>query len=232
MTDQQDAKFVIEPVFAVPFAMATHPAPEAMNARLRELFLEREAAGDTYANRQPLVNRSDRLFESDFQLFGADDAAVQQLRDFCYRQLYRTIGELNAYPPEMLQNLHIAAESWFHITRRGGYFPLHNHALHSWSGVYCVDPGDALTDDAAAGVLTFINPSATSTMFMDMSVVRMGGGYNYGPREFKLKAGQLVLFPSWLLHEVRVYGGERERITVAFNAKFRLAGAVRDEIPV
>lgn len=232
MSEPQDPKFVIEPVFAVPFAMATHPSPDDMNARLRALFLQREAAGDTYANRQPMVNRSKRLFESDFQLFAAEDEAVQQLRDFCYRQLYRAIGELNGYPADMLQNLHIAVESWFHITRQGGYFPLHNHALHSWSGIYCVDPGDEPADDAGSGVVSFINPSATSTMFIDMSVVRMTGGYNYGPREFKLKAGQLVLFPSWLLHEVRLYAGERERITVAFNAKFRLAGAVRDEVPV
>ena len=232
MTDPQDTSFVIEPVFAVPFAMATHPSPADMNTRLRELFLAREAVGDTYANRQPMVNRSKQLFESDFQLFAAEDAAVHELRDFCYRNLYRAIGQLNGYETDMLQNLHIAVESWFHITRRGGYFPLHNHALHSWSGIYCVDPGYAADDDAGNGMVSFVNPSATSTMFIDMAVVRMTGGYNYGPREFRLKAGQLVLFPSWLLHEVRLYNGDRERVTVAFNAKFRLAGAVRDEIPV
>ena len=97
MTDPQDTSFVIEPVFAVPFAMATHPSPADMNTRLRELFLAREAVGDTYANRQPMVNRSKQLFESDFQLFAAEDAAVHELRDFCYRNLYRAIGQLNGY---------------------------------------------------------------------------------------------------------------------------------------
>ena len=32
-----------------------------------------------------------------------------------------------------------------------------------------------------------------------------------------LKAGRLVMFPSWLLHQVRPYRGNSERISVAFN---------------
>ena len=35
------------------------------------------------------------------------------------------------------------------------------------------------------------------------------------------QAGQLVIFPSWLMHEVLPYLGERERIVVAFNAWIR-----------
>lgn len=31
------------------------------------------------------------------------------------------------------------------------------------------------------------------------------------------KAGRLVMFPSWLLHQVRPYRGSRERISIAFN---------------
>jgi len=40
-----------------------------------------------------------------------------------------------------------------------------------------------------------------------------------------LTPGQLVLFPSWLLHEVMPYEGDDVRITVAFNARFKLQGA-------
>ena len=34
---------------------------------------------------------------------------------------------------------------------------------------------------------------------------------------FKLQAGQLVMFPSYLMHEVAPYAGHTERITVAFG---------------
>ncbi len=40
-----------------------------------------------------------------------------------------------------------------------------------------------------------------------------------------LKPGQLVLFPSWMQHYVSPFepSGEGVRITVAFNARFRMA---------
>ena len=31
------------------------------------------------------------------------------------------------------------------------------------------------------------------------------------------KAGLMVLFPAWLLHQVRPYKGKAERISIAFN---------------
>jgi hypothetical protein len=33
----------------------------------------------------------------------------------------------------------------------------------------------------------------------------------------RLKAGRHVLFPSWLMHQVRTYHGDAERISIAFN---------------
>ena len=38
----------------------------------------------------------------------------------------------------------------------------------------------------------------------------------------KFEPGQLVLFPSWILHDVKPFEGEGERITVAFNCWFKL----------
>ncbi|NBS12109.1 MAG: hypothetical protein EBS77_05485 [Gammaproteobacteria bacterium] len=226
-----EVKSTIEPIFAVPFASVLYPDAGDLNAELSKHLFELESQGDSQKNQQPMVNRNGEVFESHFQLFDSTQPAIQALRLFCYQQLYQVVGQLNSYTVDMLKNLHIAVESWFHITRRGGYFPIHNHALHSWSGIYCVDPGQHSDVDSTNGLLSFVSPFAMNTMFMDMAVVRMMGGYNYGPREIRLTAGQLLLFPSWLLHEVRPYTADGARITVAFNAKFKLAGAMPDNIP-
>ena len=46
----------------------------------------------------------------------------------------------------------------------------------------------------------------------------MPGGLKAGANEAVIpKAGRLVMFPSWLLHQVRPYRGNSERISVAFN---------------
>jgi uncharacterized protein (TIGR02466 family) len=224
--------FQIAPAFSVPFVLCQHPDPESLNDRLRQLFLDREAAGERYANPQPLVQRNQALFESNFELFDWPDKPVSELRDYCWAQLYRAIRELNGYDLEQLRKLHIAAESWFHVARKGGYFALHNHPMASWSGVYCVAVGEDHSGLQDSGLLSFISPMAANNMFLDMAIARMGQPYSYGPRQFRLQPGQLVMFPSWVLHEVRPYFGEGERITVAFNARFIMTGIEPGKVPI
>ncbi len=223
--------FSIAPAFAVPFVEALMPESEALNAELKDLFLRREMEGMGYANAQPLVQRNG-LFESNFELFDWPDAPIGVLRNWCWLQLYRAIGELNGYTPEQLRNLHVAAESWFHITRNGGYFALHNHPMASWSGVYCVASGDPDPTVADNGLLTFVNPQQTATMYIDMAIARMSRPYACAPVAMSLRAGQLVLFPSWVLHEVRPFYGRCERITVAFNARFKMVGVEKNRVPI
>ncbi|WP_374602750.1 putative 2OG-Fe(II) oxygenase [Arenimonas sp.] len=223
--------FQITPAFAVPLVIAKLDDCQALNAQLRELFLEKEAQGDKYRNPEPMVYRNTALFESNFRLFDWPQSCIATLRTFCYRNLYRAIGELNGYDQATLQKLHISVESWFHIARRGGYFGAHNHAMHSWSGVYCVKHED---DDpnSQSGLLTFINPNGAGSMFLDMALASMKPPYALSPRMLRLEPGQLVLFPSWLLHEVLPYEGTSERITVAFNARFAVEGARPADVPL
>lgn len=222
----------ISSAFSTPIAFARMESPEALNAELRSLFLACEAEGERFANPEPYTHRNDALFESNFTLFDWPQPAIARLRDFCWASLYRLIGELNQYDLDTLRRLHIAYESWFHITRRGGYFGVHNHPLHSWSGVYCVcQEGDDPASDS--GKLTFINPHAMSTMFIDMATHRMKPPFSMGNLSIRLAPGQLVLFPSWLLHEVTPFEPRQDglRITVAFNARFRMEGVAMQRSP-
>jgi hypothetical protein len=41
-----------------------------------------------------------------------------------------------------------------------------------------------------------------------------------------------VIFPSWLLHHVLPYDGSTLRITVAFNARFRMEGGDSNPAPL
>lgn len=208
------------PLFAVPAATLRHPSPERLNAALRSLFLARESEGEAHANATPLVAR-ENVYESHFKLFDWPDGCVQELRAFCFGQLYRLVGELNGYDQAMLRRMQIGASAWFHVTRDGGSFGLHNHPMATWSGVYCVDAGGGPGQRARNGALCFPSPFASSLMFVDNSVVNLSRPYSAAPLEILFEPGQLVLFPSWLLHEVKPYRGDGERITVAFNTWFK-----------
>jgi uncharacterized protein (TIGR02466 family) len=53
---------------------------------------------------------------------------------------------------------------------------------------------------------------------MNAPHLHMTGARTAGTSEvLRPKAGRLVLFPAWLLHQGRPYGGGRERISIAFN---------------
>ena len=174
------------------------------------------------ANPRPLTQRNAPLFESHFDLFRDTNAAVQELKVFCWDQLLALIGRLNGYDLPTLHRLQIFNDCWFHVTRRGGFFGLHNHPNAAWSGVYCVDPGKQDPQRPDSGRLTFLNPNVMGAMHLDAGNDRMKLPYGPQVASLSLEPGQLVMFPSWVLHDVKPFDGEGERVTIAFNCWFAL----------
>lgn len=216
--------FELYPAFSVPFAQDFVPNPEGLNAQLKSLLLTREKQGG-YANPNPSLKQQPGVFESDFNLFSWPDACVQQLRQFCWTVLGRTIQELNGYSVEEMQRLQIFSHTWYHVTRHGGFTILHTHPMASWSGVYCVTPGEMPDERPESGVLRFHNPHHYSNYFMDAGNMRQQAPYHHGTWSIRLQPGQLVLFPSWLQHEVLPFYGNDERVTIAFNCWFGMKDA-------
>jgi uncharacterized protein (TIGR02466 family) len=212
-------------MFAVPFAFSRHPEAPRLNSALRAVVLAMESRGGAAANPRPLTYRNEALFESHFDLFRDPDPAVQELKRFCWDQLLAVIGRLNGYDLPTLERLQIYNDCWFHVTRRAGYFGLHNHPNASWSGVYCVDPGRHDPDKPMSGMLSFVNPMIMNTMHMDAGIARLQLPYAPHVANVRLEPGQLVIFPSWVLHDVKPFEGEGERITIAFNCWFTLPDA-------
>ena len=104
-------------------------------------------------------------------------------------------------------------EMWVNVLERGGRQGLHNHANSFISGVVYLT---ATHPDART---VFIKPPAgTSFLFNNNHPGVVIGPFNYdqwvGPVP---EPGEVVLFPSYLLHTVPPNPGLR-RITLAFNA--------------
>jgi uncharacterized protein (TIGR02466 family) len=212
----------VQPFFAIPFGFAQLENCAALNGELRTLFLQRASAGAKYANPRPLTQRNGQVYESEFQLFRATEPVVQQLKQFCWSSVLALVAELNKYDAATVRRLLIYSDSWFHVTRRGGFFGLHNHPNASWSGVYCVSPGLHDADKPDSGLLSFVNPATASAMHVDAANANIRGSYGNAIRHVRFEPGQLVLFPSWILHDVKPFEGDGERITVAFNCWFNL----------
>jgi uncharacterized protein (TIGR02466 family) len=212
----------VQPFFAVPFGFAQLENCAQLNGQLRALCLARAGEGSKFANPRPLTQRNGQVFESEFQLFRAAESAVQQLKEFCWRNLLSLVAELNKYDEPTMRRLLIYSDSWFHVTRRGGFFGLHNHPNASWSGVYCVSAGQHDADKPDSGLLSFMNPATIGAMHTDAANANIRGAFGSGIRHVKFEPGQLVLFPSWVMHDVKPFEGDGERITIAFNCWFGL----------
>src|SRR5688572_28272294 len=211
----------ISPMFAVPFAQAFHPDAESLNARLKSLLLARET-DPRFANPAPSLQQQPGVFESAFNLFSWPEQCIQALRVFCWTELGQLIQAINGYSPDDMARLQIFSHTWFHVTRHGGFVIAHTHPMASWSGVYCVDAGERPADRPESGVLRFHNPHFYSNAFLDPGNVKLAAPYHHGTWNMPLQPGQLVLFPSWLSHDVLPFYGNDERITVAFNCWFAM----------
>lgn len=209
----------VHAAFAVPMGEAFNPDAAQLNPELAGLIVALEQQGEGYRNPHPLVHQPKGLFESEFEFFGRQDACVQQLRSWVWSQLGAFLRDVN---PNMgdTHGLRIASQTWFHVTRDGGYFGYHNHPMASWSGVYCVDDGNPSPDIDNNGCLVFPHPQMAANTFLDPANAVMRWPFSTGNFVLKLSPGQLVLFPSWLGHYVTPFHGTGTRITIAFNSWF------------
>lgn len=95
-------------------------------------------------------------------------------------------------------------DCWINIMGRHAVHGLHLHPVATISGTYY------LRTPAGAPGLKFEDPRLDRYM---AAPPRRGGSWVTVPA----RAGQLVLFESWLRHEVPMHRGATERVSVSFN---------------
>lgn len=209
---------LVTPLFAVPLATTRLADCAALNAELETLLLAREQ--EPWRNRTPTHVPQREVFESAFDLFQWPEPCIARLRAFVLESVGRVVAQLNGLPPERLARLALHHHTWFHVTRRGGSFVAHNHPMASWSAVYCVRPGESAPGRPDSGVLRFFDPRGATEMYRDPGNANLPAPYRVGMTDVRLEAGQCVVFPSYLVHEVAPFFGADTRITVAANCWF------------
>jgi len=208
----------LHPLFAVPFGELYLSPCERLNAELEALFLRRET--DEHKNPTPSHVPQAETFESRFNLFRWPEACVQELRRFMLDAVARMVIETTTLRPEDVARLKFHNHTWFHISRYAGSFVAHNHPLASWSAVYCVRAGETAPDHPDSGVLRFLDTRQGANAYTDPANTPLHREYALRPLEIRLAEGQMVVFPSYVFHEVAPFYGRDRRITVATNCWF------------
>ena len=98
---------------------------------------------------------------------------------------------------------------WFNINKSGNYNKLHNHRKSLVSGVFYIqtpkDCGD-ISFERHDDSQYYLPEDLENRNFLTGSAVN-----------FKAESGVLLLFPSWLLHQVEPSQSQTPRISMSFN---------------
>lgn len=107
----------------------------------------------------------------------------------------------------------VITEAWININQKGHFNNSHDHPGSLFSGVYYVKGGPD------KGTLEFKTPITAHTYTISDETV---GGFNAFTGHAMVippVTGDLLIFPSWLLHRVNMSQSDEDRISIAFNTK-------------
>ena len=112
----------------------------------------------------------------------------------------------------------VITEAWININQKGHFNYSHDHPGSLFSAVYYVKGG------ADKGELELKTPVTPHTYTISNEMV---GGFNAFTGHAMVippVTGDLLIFPSWLLHRVNMSQSNEERISIAFNSRAATLG--------
>jgi uncharacterized protein (TIGR02466 family) len=113
-----------------------------------------------------------------------------------------------------ISNYEFEANAWVNINKKGGFNSIHTHGRFHLSGVYYVK--QPAVRSGQSGMIEFVNSRFDHHIFQELNANAFAPKVSMRP-----KAGEMIVFPSTLLHSVYPNDTEEERITIAWNLIFR-----------
>ena len=180
---------------------------QTLNSRLlREC---RQLRADDAAGRR----WSARNYPGGYSSYGSAHRMQRQSPTFAAlaRELDRHVAEFSrALQLDLGARTLVMTDCWVNIMGRGSAHGMHLHPLATISGTYYV------AARAGAPGLKFEDPRLERFMAAPPRV-RSARRANRPWVSFAARAGQLVLFESWLRHEVTPHRHAAERVSISFN---------------
>ena len=108
-------------------------------------------------------------------------------------------------------------QAWANINRKGDYHNIHNHPHSYLSGTYYVQVPDVSStagtrDDLNPNAISFYDPRGQANMNAILGDGEVDPEYCLLP-----VAGQILMWPSFLMHFVHPNLCEEERVSISFN---------------
>jgi uncharacterized protein (TIGR02466 family) len=199
----------VKGLFATPVAAVEVPGAGALNAQLEATILQRRASSTGVQASNAGGWHSDREI---LAWGGAPMAAIIDVAKGVATQLTADRRGQPISPAWTVQ-------AWANVNAAGDGNICHYHPGSFWSGTYYVTDGGCADDPSLGGEFEMLDPRGPGPG-MYAPALKFAGedGTSAGSAEtIRPRPGLLLLFPSWLFHQVRPYRGDRLRISIAFN---------------
>lgn len=159
------------------------------------------------------VEKSNRGgWHSEGNLFESDVECIRRLREIAGAAVIEATRKITTkVNPESFR---LKMFAWMNANPPGGFNSPHTHPGAHWSGVYYVSQPEVET--GTSGMIEFLDPRSDlpNWRMLKSNAFRL-------KKKIRPEAGELVLFPSYLVHWVYPNETDEERVSIAFNATFR-----------
>ena len=193
-------------LFSTPLLRYTVPDAAALNAALLATAAEMRAtgAGAEKSNRggwHSAGNLFDHTADSIVALRSHVDAALADAN--------RAIG--SKVDPARLR---LTLFGWMNANPKGAFNAPHTHPGAHWSGVYYV--AQPAVDEGNSGMIEFVDARTDlpNWRILDAAPFRL-------KKKLRPQPGEMILFPSYLVHWVYPNETDGERVSIAFNATYK-----------
>lgn len=195
-------------LFATPIVLIDLPDAPTLNADLRRTILDREKShpGTEHSNLGG--------WQSEWDMDRWGGAAAIKLLAVARNSANKVTTNRQGQPVVIAWK----ANMWANINRTGHGNEFHSHPGSFWSAVYYVDDGGIEADPSLGGELEFMDPRGPGPAMYAPQLAFGSAGLSVGANEVvRPRTGRMVMFPAWVLHQVRPYRGTAERISIALN---------------
>ena len=193
----------VEPAFATPMMMFQVQDCEVLNSQLVEeaQVMRRLLPGVTRSNREG--------WHSDDDFFGRTEPGCTALRRHILEAIQESTRLLS--PDFDFAGNRALCQGWVNINPPGAFNAPHDHSGFALSGVYYA----SVPPEGRGGAIEFLDPRANANAYTIEGAASFHRKFVINP-----KSGNLLVFPSYLIHWVQPNEESTDRITVAFNIRY------------
>jgi hypothetical protein len=137
--------------------------------------------------------------------------------------VYSVVGSLNEFTEAQLRSFKLEARAWFTVIRTNGSLPAASYPLTAWCAIYCVTAPPLSEDRADSGVVRLYE-SRLGTMFQDATNSAMRVPYTQSHFVWRPVAGEMIIFPASLTHEIALLRAAGELTLVTARIRFTAPG--------